>query len=81
MYTLLTEFCSKEIILYFSPNVNSKILIFSRENFQDSGFPFKSAPTAPPRGVFLVKMNILPGRKYQNIYIEKPEKYAIMSAE
>ena len=22
-----------------------------------------------------------PGRKYQNIYIEKPEKYAIMSAE
>jgi len=52
MYTLLTEFCSKEIILYFSPNVNSKILIFSRENFQDSGFPFKSALTAPPGGRF-----------------------------
>jgi len=49
--------------------------------FQNVAFPPKEALSAPPRGVFLVKMNILPGRKYQNIYIEKPEKYAIMSAE
>jgi len=49
--------------------------------FQNVAFPPKEALSAPPGGVFLVKMNILPGRKYQNIYIEKPEKYAIMSAE
>ena len=29
----LLNFVSREIILYFPPNVNSKILIFSRENF------------------------------------------------